>query len=152
MSFRISTKSFIVDKDNRLLILKRSEDDVHKPSIWEIPGGRLELGENPIEGLIRETKEETDLDIDVFEPLAIKHFTRQDKQKITMIVFLCKALKSPVLLSQEHTHYEWVDVKNAKNRLNEFFYPEIDNYNKHFLKQLKSKGHQGSGKRSFPKQ
>ena len=61
MNFRISAKSFIVDKDNRVLILKRSMDDVHKPGVWEIPGGRLELGEDPVLGLMRETKEELGL-------------------------------------------------------------------------------------------
>ena len=134
MDFRISAKSFIADQNERVLILKRSEDDVHKPGIWEIPGGRLEPGEDPIEGLRRETKEETGLDIDVKEPLAIHHFTRQDNQKITMIVFLCRAKKSPILLSQEHTEYEWIKIENAKEKLNDFFWPEIDNYIKNFLK------------------
>ena len=134
MDFRLSAKSFIVDKDNRVLILKRSDDDIHKAGIWEIPGGRLDLGEDPVEGLRRETKEETGLDIEIFEPLAIKHFTREDKQKITMIVFLCRALESQVRLSKEHTEYEWINVRNAKEKLNPFFHPEIDNYRKHFLK------------------
>ena len=134
MNFRVSAKSFIVDKNNRVLILKRSEDDVHCAGVWEIPGGRLALGEDPIKGLKRETKEETGLDIDVFEPLAVKHFTRQDKQKITMLVFLCRALKSPINLSKEHTEYEWIETKDAKQKLNDFFWPEIDNFNKNFLK------------------
>lgn len=134
MNFRISAKSFIIDGDDRVLVLKRSDSDVHKAGIWEIPGGRLDLGENPFEGLKRETKEETGLDIEVFEPLAIKHFTREDNQVITMIVFLCKALKGKIKLSKEHTEYEWIDVRNAKKKLNPFFHPEIDNYNQHFLK------------------
>jgi hypothetical protein len=39
------------------------------------------------------------------------------------------------MLSQEHTEYEWVSLEDAKERLNDFFWPEIDNYNKCFLKQ-----------------
>jgi len=35
-----AVKAFIVD-DNLLFIIKRSDKDVHKPGIWEIPGGRL---------------------------------------------------------------------------------------------------------------
>jgi len=30
----------------------------HKPGTWDIPGGRLELGEDPFLGLKRETHEE----------------------------------------------------------------------------------------------
>jgi len=54
-NFRVAAKSFVI-KDNHLLLIKRRPNDVHKPGVWEIPGGRLEPGENPFEGLKRETK------------------------------------------------------------------------------------------------
>jgi len=41
-NFRIAVKSFIVNEKNELLLIKRRDDDVHKPGAWEIPGGRLE--------------------------------------------------------------------------------------------------------------
>ena len=78
VEFRVAVKSFIINDNNELLILKRSKDAGHMAEIWEIPGGRLEIGENPISGLKREIKEETGLDIDVLHPFNVRHFTRDD--------------------------------------------------------------------------
>ena len=54
--FRIAVKSFIMNSENKLLLIKRRSNDVHKPGQWDIPGGRLELGEDPFLGLKRENK------------------------------------------------------------------------------------------------
>jgi len=131
-NFRFAAKAFIVDS-NKLFIIKRSPDDIQKPNIWEIPGGRLEPGEDPFEGLKREIKEETNLDIEVLHPLSVRHFTRDDKQKITMIVFLCELTKkTKIKLSKEHINYEWIEVKKAKTKLTDFFHKEIDVFIKLF--------------------
>jgi len=125
--FRISVKGFVV-KDGKVLVVKRALDDVHKPGIYEPPGGRLELGENPFQGLMREVKEETGLDVEVLNPLGVKHFTREDGQKITMLIFLCKALNDEVKLTEEHCDFEWVEVDKAKDKLPDFFHEEVDRY------------------------
>ena len=55
----------ILDDEDRLLILLRSKGAHWMPQKWGLPGGRIERGENAAGAAIRETKEETDLDIDV---------------------------------------------------------------------------------------
>ncbi len=114
-NFRIAVKSFIVNKENKLLLLKRRSNDVHKPGNWDIPGGRLELGEDPFVGLKRETKEETNLDIDIISPLHVQHFTRDDGQKITMLIILCKPTHNNLKLSEEHTEYSWISLNQKEN-------------------------------------
>jgi mutator protein MutT len=133
--FRVSVKSFIV-KDNNVLALKRRADDPHKPNVWEIPGGRLELGENPLEGLKRETLEETGLDVDVVQIITTKHFVREDGQTITMLIYLCRPKNSDVRLSKEHTEFEWSSMETCKARLPEFFHDIVDVYNKLDLRRL----------------
>ncbi len=128
-NFRIAVKSFIV-KNNKLLILKRAKDDKEQPSIWEIPGGRLEPGEHPVSGLKRELKEETGLDIEVLHPINVQHFTRKDNQTITMLIFLCKALNDNIQLSHEHSAHDWINLENCKEKLTDFFHKEIDIYNR----------------------
>ncbi|MBR9692147.1 NUDIX hydrolase [Candidatus Woesearchaeota archaeon] len=135
VDFRIAAKSFVMN-DGKLLVLKRRPNDVQKPSIWEIPGGRLEPGEDPIEGIKRETKEETGLDIEVHHPINIRHFERDDKQTITMLIFLCKAKDTNVKLSEEHTDFEWVPIENCKEKLTDFFHKEVDIFNKLELNKL----------------
>lgn len=128
-NFRIAAKSFII-KDGKLLILKRASDDVQKPNIWEIPGGRLELGEDPREGIKRETKEETGIDIEILHPLNIRHFIRADGQTITMLIFLCKALNGDIKIGEEHSSFEWIPLEKSKEKLTDFFHKEVDIFNK----------------------
>ena len=50
----------LIDDDKRVLLAKRPEG---KPmaGFWEFPGGKIEPGETPEEALVRETKEEQQL-------------------------------------------------------------------------------------------
>jgi len=127
MNARLAVKSFIID-NNKLLVVKRRKNDVQKPGIWEIPGGRLEIGEDPFEGLKRETKEETNLDIEIIKPLNVRHFKRDDDQIITLIIFLCKPLTKKIKLSEEHTDYDWIDLDDKK--LADFFRKEVELFKK----------------------
>lgn len=104
-----AAKAFIV-KDNKLLLIKRAPGAPHNPETWDLPGGRLNPGENPYDGLKRELREETGLDIEILLPFVVQYFTRQDGQVITLIIFLCKALSDDIRLSDEHTHYQWHDL------------------------------------------
>ena len=58
----------------------------------------------------REVAEETGLNINILLPFSINHFTRDDKQKITMIIFLCEAITGKIKLSAEHTEYRWISI------------------------------------------
>lgn len=70
----------------------------------------MEPDENPFEGVIRETKEETSMDIEILMPLAVDHFVRDDGQQITMITFLCRPLTDKVVLTPSHSEYKWMDI------------------------------------------
>jgi len=91
MEARNAAKAFIIN-DGKLLLIKRRPTDVQTPNIWEGPGGRLEIGEDPILGLKREVREEVGLDIEVVMPFSVKHFNRDDGQTITLTIFLCKLI------------------------------------------------------------
>jgi 8-oxo-dGTP diphosphatase len=136
INFRVAAKSFIVNNNNELLLLKRRSNDVMKPGMWEIPGGRLEPGEDPHIGVIRETKEEAGIDIDVKQIMDVRHFVRSDDQTITMLVFLCKALSHEVVLSEEHTEFKWVSMIEAKEQITDFFHRTIDTYENLGMKKL----------------
>ncbi len=129
VNFRLAAKAFIV-KGDQLFLIKRAEDDVQKPGVWEIPGGRLDLGEDPILGLMREIREETGMYVEVIYPMSVRHFTRDDGQIITMLVFLCKPRGGYLKLSEEHSVSCWEDIDRCKEKLVDFFYKEIDLYKK----------------------
>jgi len=52
----------LVDADGRVLLAQRPEG---KPmaGLWEFPGGKIHAGESPEAALIRELKEEIDIDV-----------------------------------------------------------------------------------------
>ena len=109
----------LIEKEGKYLLLKRPLDEDHKPGTWDVPGGRLEPGENPFEGLKREVKEETALDIEIGRPHWVHHFTRDDGQVITMIVFLCTNGSGEIVLSHEHTKYGWFSPAEAMEKIDE---------------------------------
>lgn len=85
-----AVKAFLLNENNELLLIRRADDDPHKPGAWEIPGGRLDKGKDMLEGLKRETREETWLDIKIHSPLKEHSFTRDDSQKTRMFTYLCR--------------------------------------------------------------
>ncbi len=123
----IAVKAFIVN-DGKVLIVKRALDEVHKPGIWEIPGGRIDKDESMEAGLIREVKEEVGIDIEVNREISVREFTRDDGQEIEMHIFLCNSLNDiiDIKLSEEHISFEWSDIEKIKEKLDEFYYLEVD--------------------------
>ena len=126
-TFAIAVKAFIVEND-KMLVLKRRPDDAQKPNQWDIPGGRLEPGEDPFVGLQRETQEEAHIKIRIEQPLAVRHFTRDDGQTITMIIFLCAPLTKKITLSDEHTEYQWIDITHAEHVLHDWLLSIVQSY------------------------
>lgn len=138
MKHGLAAKAFIVNKD-KLLVVKRSKENVQKAGAWELPGGRLNPGECPFKGLQREVLEETGLDITISDPLSVRHFKRDDFQTITMLIFLCEANteeNNNIQLSSEHDAFEWIALANAKEKITDFFHQEIDHFHKRKKKEL----------------
>jgi ADP-ribose pyrophosphatase YjhB (NUDIX family) len=55
-------KAFIV-RDQRLLLVRKSADDPNQPGLWEVPGGRMNFGEEIDDHLKREVREEVGLEV-----------------------------------------------------------------------------------------
>ena len=55
-------KAFII-KTGNLLLVRKSADDPNQPGKWEVPGGRMDFGEEVDAHLCREVKEEVGLQV-----------------------------------------------------------------------------------------
>lgn len=55
----VSQKAIIFNKENKILVIRRSKTAPYGALTWDLPGGDLDYGEDAITGVIREIKEET---------------------------------------------------------------------------------------------
>lgn len=78
-------------KGGKLLIAQRQAGS-HMAYKWEFPGGKLEAGESPEECIVREIKEELDMDIAVSDIYKVVMFKYEEKD-ILLLCYLCKRIK-----------------------------------------------------------
>jgi len=105
----------IVLKDGKVLIMKRSLTEDHAQGLWDTPGGAIDFGEDPIECLKREVKEEANLEIEVLKPLRVWSFLKNPETQIIGITILCKYKSGEVKLSEEHTEFKWIKPEEINN-------------------------------------
>lgn len=105
--FGLSVKAVILDKSGRCLLLKRSPSCKANVGKWELPGGKLESGENFDEGLLREVDEETKLIISLEHAVAIAEVDLPAK-KVVYLILEARLISGEVCLSWEHDDYVWV--------------------------------------------
>lgn len=116
------TKTYIFDLSDNLLQMKRRETDTRGGS-WDLPGGKLRQGELPINGAIREIQEETGInlspaDLQAFPEVRVDESRGHDHIN-ERFFYIAKLLipRPKVLLSNEHTTYEWVPPRRGLESL-----------------------------------
>lgn len=119
MRFGVATKAYIF-KDNKILIIYKTvveaANDPDPNNRKDVPGGRVEFGEAPIQALYREIGEESGLKVKVIRPIRVWHFLKESFQLVG-INFLCLWEDGEVSLSEEHESYQWLtkEALMAKN-------------------------------------
>lgn len=88
---KIEMATGVLVHDEKVLIQKRKPDDVW-PGLWEFPGGCVEDGETPEQALIREYKEEVELDVVPREKITVVRYA-YTRYRVTMHCYLCCSLK-----------------------------------------------------------
>lgn len=109
----------IKDENGKILIAQRNLKK-SQGGLWEFPGGKIEPNETRENAIIREIKEELDIDIKVEKYLAEKVFNYPDKD-INLIALECKKINGEIKLL-EHEDYKWV----SKLELNSFQFAPAD--------------------------
>ena len=109
--FAVAVKAVII-KENKALVLCRSKHEMEGSFMnshqkWDLPGGGLHFFERAEEGLRREIREETNLEVVIGQPLslfdAIKYHIH-----LCIFTYACRWKSGEVCLSAEHDDYFWV--------------------------------------------
>ncbi len=115
---KLVTAALICSRD-RILIAQRPHGKTFGLK-WEFPGGKVEPYEAPEDCLIREIKEELDVEIEVVKPfVTINH--RYPQFRISLMTFWCKIKKGTIRLL-EHNDCRWVKAEE----LTSFDFVEAD--------------------------
>jgi len=80
--YTIGVQLIIFNQNNEILITKRSNNKMVLPGKWECNGGAIEAGETPVEGLVREIKEELGINVDINKIIFLKTVIKDDKHNI----------------------------------------------------------------------
>jgi 8-oxo-dGTP diphosphatase len=80
----------LIDPDGRVLIAQRPQDR-SMGGLWEFPGGKIEAGERPEMALIRELREELDIEVKeaCLAPFTFASHSYTDFQ-LLMPLFVCR--------------------------------------------------------------
>ncbi len=102
--------------------------DATKLGKYMLPGGRINPGENHIDGLKREIKEEVGLEVEPLRPVFTKEWSptiNGVKSQIIAIFYLCKPTSLEVRLGDEHDDYAWVSEREAQSLEGEFIDSDV---------------------------
>lgn len=108
--FGVAAKAIIKNEEDKFLILFKSKIEDINPNEIDIPGGRIEFGENTKACLEREVKEETNLIIKIIKPSHVWNIVKGDLHLVG-ITFTASLTSGEVSLSSEHDAYRWMTKK-----------------------------------------
>lgn len=90
----------VVSIDGKIPLLKNERDE------FELPGGKLELTENPVECVVREIKEELNIDVEVIGILDSWLYHINPTTHVVIITYACRCLSNSVELKLSNEHKE----------------------------------------------
>ena len=123
----------IYNKDKELLLIHRNSP---KRTQWELPGGKIDEGEDPEASAKRELLEELGVEVDLIKKLGEKSF-HEDGYIMDYIWFLAEIKKGTPALKEEKfddlRYFNWEELKegeiilseNSKNLVQAYFDNEL---------------------------
>ena len=98
-------------QDTKILLVKNNNG-----RYWSFPKGHIEDGENEHQTAIREIKEETGLDVTIFNGFReVSEYCPFGKIRKRVVFFLARAFTDNVKIQEEEIDsYIWVDLQQAR--------------------------------------
>lgn len=109
----VSVAAAVVREDGRVLAIQR-RDNAH----WEPPGGVLELDETIEDGLRREVREETGLEVDVDQLTGVY---KNMELGVVALVFRCRPAVGKPAPTREAVAVEWLELPQIGELMDEAY-------------------------------
>lgn len=110
MSIVYSAVKALISFEGKFLLLQQH---VAGEMFWDLPGGRVQFGESPLDGLAREVREELGQDVQIGRPAGVWWFFRKtDGDQVVCTTFLCSITNPAIALPPQESEaiagYVWV--------------------------------------------
>jgi len=130
----VAVGAVILDDDNKILLVKhKKERGGYWQGKWICPGGALELGEEIKEGIKREVREETNLEIELVRPLIpfdrIVKTNEETSLHVIYIDYVAKLLGGELNVASDVGQALWVEKTNIPQ-----IWPELHEDTQRLLK------------------
>ena len=107
--FPVSVKGIVIRSDAIVLVKNRRDE-------WELPGGKLELGEAPERCVAREIEEELGLEIEPVAPVDAWVYTIENGVHVLVVTYGCvERGRRSAVLSDEHTQLAWIALADVND-------------------------------------
>jgi len=113
-SYGLTVRGIIKNDSDEILIVKRHPKSRTDPEMWELPGGKVEKGEHFADALVREIKEETNLDVNVGDFCEAVQNDYSHKRTVQLMMYL-DDVEGSVEISEEHTEYMWASIEKIES-------------------------------------
>lgn len=107
--FKIGVFGIILDENQKVLLCHRRDYD-----LWNLPGGGLEQGESPWDGVKREVKEETGLDVGVQRLAGVYYKPSQNE---IVFSFVCVVAGGKIKTTDEANKIEYFEFKRIPKNI-----------------------------------
>lgn len=96
----------------KVFLPKRADTKKFLPSVFELPGGHIDWGEDIVEGLKREIMEEHSMRIKVGDPFAAFTYSNEVKGSHSVEVVYFATFEDPIenikLNPEDHSEFKWI--------------------------------------------
>ena len=101
----------VVEQDGRVLLVRRGSEPLK--GHWTLPGGMLEVGEALTEGIVREVREETGLEVEPIELIEVLDRIHREDGRVrfhyVIADYLCRVTGGELCAASDADAARWVE-------------------------------------------
>src|ERR1700683_2722087 len=101
----------VIVEEGRVLLVRRGSEPLK--GHWTLPGGVLEVGESLVDGVKRETKEETGLEVEVIELIELLDRIHRHESRVryhyVIADYLCRVTGGELRAASDADAVRWVE-------------------------------------------